>query len=93
MQVADFSLSSFLGQLESPIKSSQRSQAGEQIMEDARPSSDVSRNIYTGWPILIQSVFTEIIDDTTNVLDESRTISREMYFGYVFFLGGGAKKI
>ncbi|XP_014477729.1 PREDICTED: protein cramped [Dinoponera quadriceps] len=40
-EVADFSLSSFLGQLESPIKSSQRSQAGEQIMEDARPSSDV----------------------------------------------------
>ncbi|XP_032667874.1 uncharacterized protein LOC116842581 [Odontomachus brunneus] len=40
-EVADFSLSSFLGQLESPIKSSQRSQAGEQIMDDARPSSDV----------------------------------------------------
>ncbi|KAL0112958.1 hypothetical protein PUN28_012304 [Cardiocondyla obscurior] len=40
-EVADFSLSSFLGQLESPMKGSQRSQAGEQIMEDARPSSDV----------------------------------------------------
>ncbi|KAG5337667.1 CRML protein, partial [Acromyrmex charruanus] len=39
-EVADFSLSSFLGQLESPMKGSQRSQAGEQIMED-RPSSDV----------------------------------------------------
>ncbi|KAG5314835.1 CRML protein, partial [Acromyrmex insinuator] len=40
-EVADFSLSSFLGQLESPMKGSQRSQAGEQIMEDTRPSSDV----------------------------------------------------
>ncbi|XP_036145129.1 uncharacterized protein LOC105837488 isoform X5 [Monomorium pharaonis] len=40
-EVADFSLSSFLGQLESPMKGSQRSQAGEQIMEDIRPSSDV----------------------------------------------------
>lgn len=40
-EVADFSLSSFLGQLESPMKTSQRSQAGEQIMEDTRPSSDV----------------------------------------------------
>ncbi|KAL6444783.1 hypothetical protein ACFW04_002084 [Cataglyphis niger] len=39
-EVADFSLSSFLGQLESPMKGSQRSQAGEQI-EDTRPSSDV----------------------------------------------------
>jgi len=40
-EVADFSLSSFLGQLESPMKGSQRSQTGEQIMEDTRPSSDV----------------------------------------------------
>lgn len=40
-EVADFSLSSFLGQLDSPMKGSQRSQAGEQIMEDTRPSSDV----------------------------------------------------
>ncbi|KYQ47246.1 Protein cramped-like protein [Trachymyrmex zeteki] len=40
-EVADFSLSSFLGQLESPMKGSQRSQASEQIMEDTRPSSDV----------------------------------------------------
>ncbi|KYN34054.1 Protein cramped-like protein [Trachymyrmex septentrionalis] len=40
-EVADFSLSSFLGQLESPMKGSQRSQAGEQIIEDIRPSSDV----------------------------------------------------
>ncbi|XP_012058281.1 PREDICTED: protein cramped-like [Atta cephalotes] len=40
-EVADFSLSSFLGQLESPMKGSQRNQAGEQIMEDTRPSSDV----------------------------------------------------
>lgn len=39
-EVADFSLSSFLGQLESPIKISQRSQNGEHI-EDIRPSSDV----------------------------------------------------
>ncbi|XP_076236674.1 cramped chromatin regulator [Calliopsis andreniformis] len=41
-EVADFSLSSFLGQLESPMKiSSQRSQNGIQIVEDIRPSSDV----------------------------------------------------
>ncbi|XP_025995744.1 uncharacterized protein LOC105206890 [Solenopsis invicta] len=40
-EVADFSLSSFLGQLESPMKGSQRSQTGEQIIEDTRPSSDV----------------------------------------------------
>ncbi|KAG7202399.1 hypothetical protein KM043_018715 [Ampulex compressa] len=40
-EVADFSLSSFLGQLESPMKGSQRSQAGDHIAEDARPSSDV----------------------------------------------------
>ncbi|XP_020297366.1 protein cramped [Pseudomyrmex gracilis] len=40
-EVADFSLSSFLGQLESPMKGSQRSQTGEQIIDDARPSSDV----------------------------------------------------
>jgi len=46
LQVADFSLSSFLGQLESPMKGSQRSQAGEQIMEDIRPSSDVNINMY-----------------------------------------------
>ncbi|XP_053994959.1 protein cramped-like [Hylaeus volcanicus] len=39
-EVADFSLSSFLGQLESPMKISQRSQNGEHI-EDIRPSSDV----------------------------------------------------
>ncbi|KZC10243.1 Protein cramped-like [Dufourea novaeangliae] len=39
-EVADFSLSSFLGQLESPIKLSQRSQNGDH-MEDIRPSSDV----------------------------------------------------
>lgn len=41
MQVADFSLSSFLGQLESPIKGSQRSQLGGHPVEEARPSSDV----------------------------------------------------
>ncbi|XP_043249274.1 protein cramped [Colletes gigas] len=39
-EVADFSLSSFLGQLESPIKVSPRSQNVEHI-EDIRPSSDV----------------------------------------------------
>ncbi|XP_066592861.1 protein cramped [Prorops nasuta] len=40
-EVADFSLSSFLGQLDSPIKISQRSHTGENIVEDTRPSSDV----------------------------------------------------
>ncbi|XP_017795008.1 PREDICTED: protein cramped-like [Habropoda laboriosa] len=40
-EVADFSLSSFLGQLESPMKISQRSQNGDNIVEDSRPSSDV----------------------------------------------------
>lgn len=40
-EVVDFSLSSFLGQLESPLKGSQRSQVGEHIVEDARTSSDV----------------------------------------------------
>ncbi|XP_043268412.1 protein cramped [Venturia canescens] len=41
-EVADFSLSSFLGQLESPIKVSQSSQAsGNPNVEAARPSSDV----------------------------------------------------
>ncbi|KAH0946269.1 hypothetical protein HN011_010938 [Eciton burchellii] len=40
-EVADFSLSSFLGQLESPMKSSQRNQTDEHIMEDIRPASDV----------------------------------------------------
>ncbi|XP_034190975.2 cramped chromatin regulator [Osmia lignaria lignaria] len=40
-EVADFSLSSFLGQLESPMKISQRSQHGDNIIEDSRPSSDV----------------------------------------------------
>lgn len=40
-EVADFSLSSFLGQLESPMKISQRSQHGDSIVEDSRPSSDV----------------------------------------------------
>ncbi|KAK0159349.1 hypothetical protein PV328_010235 [Microctonus aethiopoides] len=39
-EVADYSLSSFLGQFESPIKGSQRSQTGSQL-EVARPSSDV----------------------------------------------------
>ncbi|XP_076377598.1 cramped chromatin regulator isoform X1 [Megalopta genalis] len=39
-EVADFSLSSFLGQLESPMKISQRSQSGDHV-EDARPSTDV----------------------------------------------------
>ncbi|XP_076302328.1 uncharacterized protein LOC143220592 [Lasioglossum baleicum] len=39
-EVADFSLSSFLGQLESPLKLSQRSQ-NEDNIEDSRPSSDV----------------------------------------------------
>ena len=39
-EVADFSLSSFLGQLESPMKISQRSQ-NENNIEDSRPSSDV----------------------------------------------------
>ncbi|XP_047348493.1 uncharacterized protein LOC124948651 isoform X1 [Vespa velutina] len=40
-EVADFSLSSFLGQLESPLKGSQRSQVGGHTVEDVRPSSDV----------------------------------------------------
>ena len=40
-QVADFSLSSFLGQLESPVKSSQRSQAEVPMIEIIRPPSDV----------------------------------------------------
>ncbi|XP_014616399.1 PREDICTED: uncharacterized protein LOC106793737 [Polistes canadensis] len=40
-EVADFSLSSFLGQLESPLKASQRSQLGGHTVEDVRPSSDV----------------------------------------------------
>lgn len=40
-EVADFSLSSFLGQLESPVKVSQQSQAGGHIVEDSRPASDV----------------------------------------------------
>lgn len=40
-EVADFSLSSFLGQLESPMKVTQRSQTGDHIAEDTRPSSDV----------------------------------------------------
>ncbi|XP_012345880.1 protein cramped [Apis florea] len=39
-EVADFSLSSFLGQLESPMKISQRIQ-NEDNIEDNRPSSDV----------------------------------------------------
>ncbi|XP_015603820.1 protein cramped-like [Cephus cinctus] len=39
-EVADFSLSSFLGQLESPVKS-HRGQLGSQPVEDVRPSSDV----------------------------------------------------
>ncbi|XP_076279015.1 cramped chromatin regulator [Lasioglossum baleicum] len=39
-EVADFSLSSFLGQLESPMKISQRSQNSDHV-EDTRPSSDV----------------------------------------------------
>ncbi|XP_023245689.1 protein cramped isoform X2 [Copidosoma floridanum] len=41
-EVADFSLSSFLGQLESPVKSSQRSQAEVPMIEIIRPSSDVA---------------------------------------------------
>ncbi|XP_076753960.1 cramped chromatin regulator [Xylocopa sonorina] len=40
-EVADFSLSSFLGQLESPMKISQRIQNGDNIVEDSRLSSDV----------------------------------------------------
>ncbi|XP_015119688.1 protein cramped isoform X2 [Diachasma alloeum] len=39
-EVADYSLSSFLGQFESPVKGSQRSQAGMSL-GDGRPSSDV----------------------------------------------------
>ncbi|XP_076224008.1 cramped chromatin regulator isoform X2 [Nomia melanderi] len=39
-EVADFSLSSFLGQLESPMKISQRSHNSDHV-EDTRPSSDV----------------------------------------------------
>ncbi|XP_017762179.1 PREDICTED: protein cramped [Eufriesea mexicana] len=39
-EVADFSLSSFLGQLESPMKISQRNH-NEDNIEDSRPSSDV----------------------------------------------------
>lgn len=41
-QVADFSLSSFLGQLESPIKGSQHSQTEGPTIEGVRPPSDVS---------------------------------------------------
>lgn len=41
LQVADYSLSSFLGQFESPLKGSQRSQTGSQL-GSIRPSSDVS---------------------------------------------------
>ncbi|XP_016839013.1 protein cramped isoform X1 [Nasonia vitripennis] len=41
-EVADFSLSSFLGQLESPVKGSQRSQAEVPMIEIIRPSSDVA---------------------------------------------------
>ena len=40
-EVADFSLSSFLGQLESPVKIYLRSQTGDHLVEDSRPSSDV----------------------------------------------------
>ena len=40
-EVADFSLSSFLGQLESPMKIYLRSQTGDHLVEDSRPSSDV----------------------------------------------------
>ncbi|KAK2585045.1 hypothetical protein KPH14_008565 [Odynerus spinipes] len=40
-EVADFSLSSFLGQLESPLKGSQRSQVGGHTVEDVRTPSDV----------------------------------------------------
>ncbi|XP_012279767.1 protein cramped isoform X1 [Orussus abietinus] len=40
-EVADFSLSSFLGQLDSPIKVSQRSHIGAHSVDDIRPSSDV----------------------------------------------------
>ncbi|XP_015518276.1 protein cramped-like isoform X1 [Neodiprion lecontei] len=40
-EVADFSLSSFLGQLESSVKISQQSQVGGHIAEDTRPASDV----------------------------------------------------
>ena len=40
-EVADFSLSSFLGQLESPMKIYLRSQTGDHLLEDSRPSSDV----------------------------------------------------
>ncbi|XP_008546154.1 protein cramped [Microplitis demolitor] len=39
-EVADYSLSSFLGQFESPLKGSQRSQTGSQL-GSIRPSSDV----------------------------------------------------
>ncbi|XP_033216607.1 protein cramped isoform X2 [Belonocnema kinseyi] len=40
-EVADFSLSSFLGQLDSPMKGSQRSQTECPTVEDVRPPSDV----------------------------------------------------
>lgn len=40
-EVADFSLSSFLGQLESPMKGSQRSQTEGPTIEDVRPPSDI----------------------------------------------------
>ncbi|XP_043479689.1 protein cramped [Leptopilina heterotoma] len=40
-EVADFSLSSFLGQLESPMKGSQRSQTEGPTVEDIRPPSDI----------------------------------------------------
>ncbi|XP_051169143.1 uncharacterized protein LOC127286675 isoform X2 [Leptopilina boulardi] len=39
-EVADFSLSSFLGQLESPMKGSQRSQTEGPTVEDVQPPSD-----------------------------------------------------
>ncbi|XP_012269944.2 uncharacterized protein LOC105694136 isoform X2 [Athalia rosae] len=40
-EVADFSLSSFLGQLESPVKISQQTNAEDHAKEDSRPASDV----------------------------------------------------
>ena len=43
--MADFSLSSFLGQLESPIKTENRVQGETRMLEMVRPSSDVSVSV------------------------------------------------
>lgn len=54
------------------MKGSQRSQTGEQIMEDTRPSSDVSRNIY--------------INNLNNInYVHKRCILRSISYKYIFF--------